>query len=46
MPIFHKLIEIETEPGINIHNITPQIKNFLTATAIKNGQILVFSRHK
>jgi secondary thiamine-phosphate synthase enzyme len=45
MPIINKLIEIETEPGINIHNITPEIKDFLVATSIKNGQALVFSRH-
>ncbi|WP_392477879.1 secondary thiamine-phosphate synthase enzyme YjbQ [Nostoc sp. C110] len=45
MPIINKLIEIETEPKINIHNITPQIQEFLTSTAIKNGQVLVFSRH-
>ena len=45
MPIINKLIEIETEPKINIHNLTPQIQDFLTSTSIKNGQILVFSRH-
>lgn len=45
MPIINKLIEIETEPKINIHNITPQIQEFLTSTSIKNGQLLVFSRH-
>lgn len=45
MTIIHKFIEIETEAGINIHNITPHIKDFLAETAIKNGQILAFSRH-
>ncbi|MEH2274445.1 MAG: secondary thiamine-phosphate synthase enzyme YjbQ [Nostoc sp.] len=45
MPIINKLIEIETEPKINIYNITLQIQNFLASTSIKNGQILVFSRH-
>ncbi|WP_100903123.1 secondary thiamine-phosphate synthase enzyme YjbQ [Nostoc flagelliforme] len=45
MPIINKLIEIETELKINIHNITSQIQDFLTSTSIKNGQILVFSRH-
>ena len=45
MPIINKLIEIETEPKINIHNITSQIQDFLTSTSIKNGQFLVFSRH-
>ncbi|WP_413176024.1 secondary thiamine-phosphate synthase enzyme YjbQ [Anabaena azotica] len=33
------------EPGINIHNITPQIQEVIDATTIRNGQVLVFSRH-
>lgn len=45
MPIINKVIEIQTEQGINIYNITPQIKDFLAYTKIKNGQVLVFSRH-
>ncbi|MBD2254979.1 secondary thiamine-phosphate synthase enzyme YjbQ [Nostoc parmelioides] len=45
MSIFNKIIEIETEAGINIYNITAEIKDFLAATAIQNGQILVFSQH-
>ncbi|WP_341525759.1 secondary thiamine-phosphate synthase enzyme YjbQ [Nostoc sp. UHCC 0302] len=45
MPIINKLIEIETKPGINIHNITQQIQEFIDSASIKNGQALVFSRH-
>jgi secondary thiamine-phosphate synthase enzyme len=45
MAIIHKIIEIETKPGINIHHITPQIQEFITSTTIQNGQALVFSRH-
>ncbi|MGH1396678.1 MAG: secondary thiamine-phosphate synthase enzyme YjbQ [Trichormus sp.] len=45
MPIINKIIEIETATGINIYNITPQIKDFISETGIKNGQVLVFSRH-
>lgn len=45
MPIINKLLEIETEPGINIYNITPHINDFIASTYIKNGQVLVFSRH-
>ncbi|RCJ33561.1 secondary thiamine-phosphate synthase enzyme [Nostoc minutum NIES-26] len=45
MSIINKLVEIETSQGINIHNITPQIKDFITSSSIKNGQVLVFSRH-
>lgn len=45
MPIINKLLEIATDQGINIHNITSQLEDFIESTAIKNGQILVFSRH-
>ncbi|WGV28225.1 secondary thiamine-phosphate synthase enzyme YjbQ [Halotia branconii] len=45
MPIYNKLIEIRTQPGINIHNITSHIKDFIAASTIQNGQVLVFSRH-
>ena len=45
MLITNKIIEIETTEGINIHNITPQIQTVISATEIKNGQCLVFSRH-
>jgi thiamine phosphate synthase YjbQ (UPF0047 family) len=47
MPIINKLLEITTELGINVHNITPQIQDFIDSTTIKNknGQVLVFSRH-
>jgi secondary thiamine-phosphate synthase enzyme len=45
MPIINKFIEIETEQGINIYNITPHINDFIASSSIKNGQVLVFSRH-
>lgn len=45
MSIINKIIEVETATGINIYNITPQIKEFLAETNIKNGQVLIFSRH-
>ncbi|MDJ0798729.1 MAG: secondary thiamine-phosphate synthase enzyme YjbQ [Calothrix sp. MO_167.B12] len=45
MAIFHKIIEVQTNKGINIHNITPQIQDLITATPIQNGQALIFSRH-
>lgn len=45
MTIFNKSIEIKTNTGINIHNITPQIQDLITTTPIKNGQVLIFSRH-
>lgn len=45
MPIINKFIELETNQGINIHNITPQIDAMISSTPIQNGQVLVFSRH-
>ena len=45
MPIIHHLLELETEPGIGIYNITPQIKALLQSSLIQQGQALIFSRH-
>ncbi len=45
MPIISKFIEVETTPGINIYNLTPQIEALVSSTSIQNGQVLVFSRH-
>ncbi len=45
MPIINKFIELETEAGINIHNLTPKIEAIITNTSIKNGQVIVFNRH-
>ena len=45
MKIINEIIEIETKPGINIHNITPEIRRIITKSEINNGQALVFSRH-
>ena len=45
MPIINKFIALETEVGINIHNLTPQIEAIIANTSIKNGQVIVFSRH-
>ncbi|MEG3977473.1 MULTISPECIES: secondary thiamine-phosphate synthase enzyme YjbQ [unclassified Microcoleus] len=45
MKIINQTIEILTESGINIYNITPQIVHILDSSAVKNGQVIVFSRH-
>ena len=45
MKIFNKIINIPTELGINIYNITPQIEEVIKESAIKDGQVLIFSRH-
>lgn len=43
--IEHQVLEIQTQPGIQIYNLTPQIVRFLESTPVQNGQVLVFSRH-
>jgi secondary thiamine-phosphate synthase enzyme len=43
--IINQIFEVETEVGINIYNITPQIQDFIASTTIQNGQVLIFSRH-
>ncbi|MBD2180021.1 YjbQ family protein [Planktothrix sp. FACHB-1355] len=45
MQIISEIIYVETEKGIGIYNITPQIEKLLHASCIQSGQVLVFSRH-
>lgn len=45
MPLVNRLLEVQTQPGINIHNLTPQVETLVAETGIHNGQVLVFSRH-
>ncbi|HEY9633303.1 MAG TPA: secondary thiamine-phosphate synthase enzyme YjbQ [Coleofasciculaceae cyanobacterium] len=45
MPIKNEGIEVETGQGICIYNITPQIVKLIKVSSIKNGQVLLFSRH-
>jgi secondary thiamine-phosphate synthase enzyme len=45
MPITHHWLEVETEAGIGIYNLTPQLQDLLNQHPVRNGQLLVFSRH-
>ena len=45
MSIEHHILNIDTETGIGIYNLTPQITQLLESSPITNGQVLVFSRH-
>jgi secondary thiamine-phosphate synthase enzyme len=45
MIVQNHLLQIETQPGIEIYNLTPQIAKLLESTTIQNGQVLIFSRH-
>ena len=45
MQFINQIIELETDKEIGIYNITPHLKELLESSSVKNGQILVFSRH-
>jgi len=45
MKIINEIISIETETGICIYNITPQIQKVIDSNAVNSGQVTVFSRH-
>ena len=45
MQIKNHVIEIETREGISIFNITPQILGHLDESGIRNGFVVVSSRH-
>ena len=45
MIIINRTITLETESGINIDNITQKVQEIVTASSIKNGQVIVFVRH-
>ena len=45
MPIISKTLHISTEDDIWFYNLTPDLQTLITASAIQNGQILIFSRH-
>ncbi|MGK7907363.1 MAG: secondary thiamine-phosphate synthase enzyme YjbQ [Synechococcus sp.] len=45
MPIAHHIVEIETEAGIQLYNLTPHIQELLEKSLVTSGHILVFSRH-
>ncbi len=43
--ILNQHLRFTTEPGISIRNITPEVKQALAASGLRNGQVLLFSRH-
>ncbi|WP_036484921.1 secondary thiamine-phosphate synthase enzyme YjbQ [Myxosarcina sp. GI1] len=45
MPIINQFIEVETQADIDIHNLTPKLEAIIDKTSIKNGSVIVFSRH-
>ncbi|MGV2831031.1 secondary thiamine-phosphate synthase enzyme YjbQ [Myxosarcina sp. GI1(2024)] len=45
MPIINQFIELETKTELDIHNLTSKIETIIANTTIRNGQVIVFSRH-
>ncbi|MDK3155705.1 secondary thiamine-phosphate synthase enzyme YjbQ [Kamptonema cortianum] len=45
MNIKSELLNIETETGIQIYNLTPQVQDWIERVGLQNGQITLFSRH-
>ena len=45
MKIINEILSIETEKGIGIYNITPQIQKVIDSNSVTSGQVTVFSRH-
>lgn len=45
MIIISQIINIQTEKGINIYNVTDRVQDIVTNCGVKQGQVLIFSRH-
>lgn len=45
MKIKHHIISLETQPGISLFNISPDIEKFIQSSNISNGFVVVSSRH-
>lgn len=45
MRIHHAQLQIETQVGANLHDLTPQLRAFLAESGIRNGVLVVSSRH-
>ncbi|MDH5178954.1 MAG: secondary thiamine-phosphate synthase enzyme YjbQ [Gammaproteobacteria bacterium] len=45
MKTFNSSLELDTEQGINLHDIMPDIKQMIVASGINNGFVTVTSQH-
>lgn len=45
MKCINELIELETESGIGIYNITPKIQALIDVNSMNGGRAIIFSRH-
>jgi thiamine phosphate synthase YjbQ (UPF0047 family) len=40
--VFHQLLEIGTDDSIGIYDVTAQVQDFVAATQVQAGQVLIF----
>ncbi|MEO0538506.1 MAG: secondary thiamine-phosphate synthase enzyme YjbQ [Cyanobacteria bacterium P01_A01_bin.123] len=45
MTILNTILKLETEDSIDLVNLTPAIQSWVDTTGVRNGQVLIFSRH-
>ena len=43
--IINHIIKLETKEGVSFYDLTPKIKEFLAESNVKNGYVLVFTKH-
>lgn len=43
--VIHNHLELETGPGINLHDITPRLRQLIAECGLANGLLTVTSRH-
>lgn len=45
MKALYRLIELETGPGVEVRDLTPQLRSLLADSGVRHGQMVVASRH-
>ncbi len=45
MSCYFKTLTIHTEPGINLHNLTPELKQLVHSSGIEHGILTITSQH-
>jgi secondary thiamine-phosphate synthase enzyme len=45
MPFFNHTLELPTDSGICVYDLTPKITAFVAESAVHNGHVVVFARH-
>lgn len=45
MPIIHQELNLTTDAGISVQNLTTQLQDAVTTSKVSDGHVLVFARH-